>query len=153
MKLHVEVENWEGYLSCEVPPEEWGVWAPHQAFQLGASVPEKEVTITSGYENQQSLWLSETEGWEVTVSLLEVSCTDQLANRFISSETQHWGNSLKGTWDIWEKMNCLASGQSLEGQIFPKQKCWQKLLFLCWSLHQPNTCRQSCHHMSLYQLG
>ena len=32
-----------------------------------------------------------------------------------------------------QKLNCLASQQKLGGQLSPREKCWHRLLFLCWA--------------------
>ena len=60
---HVAVNNQEGYLGSEVAPEELRLPAPNWAPQPRVPVPEREITITSGCENQQGLWLSEMAGF------------------------------------------------------------------------------------------
>ena len=59
---HVADKNWEEYLGCRGPPEEGGVPAPYQASQPRVPVPEREVPISPGCENQQVLRLREMEG-------------------------------------------------------------------------------------------
>lgn len=49
-----QLKVWKDISTAEVPPEEQEVPAPHQAPQLGASVP-KRGTLTPTYENQQGL--------------------------------------------------------------------------------------------------
>ena len=49
-------------LAVEVLPEEQGVPASYQNPQPRVSVSERQVPITSGFENQQGLWLAEMEG-------------------------------------------------------------------------------------------
>lgn len=53
------VSKWEGCLHYRGPLEEWGVLDPYWAPQLRTSALE-EVPITSGCENHEGLWLSET---------------------------------------------------------------------------------------------
>ena len=43
-----------------------------------------------------------------------------------------------------QEVNCLASGWELEGQLSPRQKCWQRPLFLYWDF-QPTEPEGGCH--------
>lgn len=59
LTLHplVVVWNHEGYLSCRSHPEEWGIAAPHQAFQLIAPVLGRGAPTITWCENQQGFQL------------------------------------------------------------------------------------------------
>ena len=93
-------KNWKGYLSCRgpPPPKEQEAQSPHQDPQARVAEPRREVPITSGYKNQQGLWLREMEGFWNPGQFLKGQCMDLLG--LIPSELQCWGSSLKGTRDI-----------------------------------------------------
>ena len=60
---HVAIENGEGYLGCRYPLRGKRGLGPIQAPLCWVLILGREISITSGYENQWRLWLSETEGY------------------------------------------------------------------------------------------
>ena len=49
----------------------------------------------------------------------------------ICSELHAGAAAPKASETYGEELNCQASGKELEGQLSPRQKCWQRPLFLC----------------------
>lgn len=65
---------------------------------------------------------------ESDVFLLKGSYTDLLTDGHTAS-TGAAARKVAGVYG--EELNCVDSGQELEGQLSSRQNCWQKALFLC----------------------
>lgn len=69
----------------------------------------------SDCENQLGLRLRDRALLESQALLLKGLHTHSLMGLF--TELQYWGSSVKSIRDMWEKLNCLDSGQGLEGTV------------------------------------
>ena len=109
------------------------VLSPTPDPQPWVPVPGSAVPITFGCKNQQGLWLSEKEGsWiprHSSSRTLTETYSDSLA---LSHSTGAAAQRMPGTYG--ESLNCLSSGQEMEGQLSSRQKCSQRPLFLWWAL-------------------
>ena len=112
-----------GISDAEVPPEERGVPNPHQVPKPRVPVPGREVLVTSGCENQQRLWLRQRESGSSSLTACAQTYSNSLA---LSSST--------GTV-AWKTPGGLASRWELQGQLSPRQKWWQRPLFIFWACH------------------
>ena len=69
----------------------------------------------------------------------------------ILSEPQHWGNSCKGTRDIWGKLNCLASGWELRVSFLPDKSAGRDQC--SFSNTSPHRAGSQVQYLSLHQPG
>ena len=80
-------------------------------------------------KNQQELRLRKTEGyWGPRQFLLKGCARTYSDSLHMSYSTGPAAGKAPGTYG--EKLNSLASEPELEGWLSPRQKCWQKPLFL-----------------------
>lgn len=100
--------------SMEFLLEEWGVCAPHQAYQPLGPAPERQASKMSGFEKQWGFHPGEPRGvgnWDSTLKGL-THRTD------LPPRTQHISSSLKSAWTIREEipvqiLKYLQEGRSL----------------------------------------
>ena len=99
-----------GIPALEVPTEERGAPSQRSASRPGVPVPGREVPTEAGCENQQGSVL-------VTRVLLEgqVGPLRGSVHRPLSSREGAAVQKVPGTYR--DKLNCLASGQGLEGPL------------------------------------
>ena len=142
---HVVVKNQEGYLGTRGPSWEQGVPASHQDPQPWVPVPETEVPIISGCENQQRLWVSEKYGF----SSPRHSCllkglhglthwqTHSLWAPAVGQQFKRYQGHTGRNWSIW------LQGKIWKRKLSPRQKCWQGHC----SFAEPSPCK---HRLAPY---
>lgn len=91
-------------------PKEWRVWAPQGALQIRRPMSGRGVSITSGFVNQQWLYLREIRGYGRQILFLKSLCTNSLPPRS-NVEAAVW----KVLGPYMEKWYWLTLGQVLEG--------------------------------------
>ena len=116
--------------AAEIPTEECKVPDQHQATHLKVPVLGREVT--SGCEITHNFWLRKP-----VKTMAEIK--HFWSPRRSSSRARAWtysdGDSLNSSSkSTREELNGLALGEGRRGGFFPTHKCWQRPLFLCWTL-------------------
>lgn len=80
-------------------------------------------------------------GWDKVAAApcapLKGPCAHLLDGGLTHSELQSWGSRSKGTRDMVGRTELSSSRVRLKRQLYFRQKCWQKTLFLCWALPTP----------------
>ena len=100
-------------------------------------------------ENPWGLWLSEAGSCSSPWRCSAGACTD---SPWLCAPSSSTGAGVQTVLGIrGDKMNGLALGRGLEGQLSPRQKCWQRLLFLYYAL--PTQSLQAGASLSLRQPG
>ena len=69
--------------------------------------------------------------------------------RLTPSELQHWGSNLMNTRDIWEELNCLASGKSWRGSFLPDRSAGKG--HLCFDEPSPHRASRLVPYLRLPQ--
>ena len=106
--------------------QELGVPAQHQAHTTQGSRFKKSSPHDFGCKNQWVLRPRKTEASRVPEN------SSYRAHTWIYLDSLPLSSSMEVAETYGKELNCLASGLELEGLLSPRQKCWQRPLFLWW---------------------
>ena len=125
----------------------WGVMGPHPTPGSTAA------GYSEGRETPHNFWLWKLAGiaaqWDRR--LLESQVHLLINSLPLSSSTGAADEKASGRYK--EELACLESEWGLEGQLSPRQKCWQILLFLVEPFYHPTGRPRQVTNLSLYQPG